>query len=151
MSQNSEASEKIRIQELCAKYCHLLDGGRMKEWQALFALDGAFEVPAFGWRSEGRSEVSEFIKKILPFEFGDFKHLPSSHAIEIEADGNHGTGVLDFQFVVLHDQEPVIAMVGFYEDSYVRDGSTWLFERRRINPMMVGSSLTAALAEKGAL
>lgn len=151
MNSRDEVTEKLAIRELCAKYCHTLDAGDMEEWSALFTEDGTFEVPAFGWSAKGRADLVEFIQKILPFEIGDFKHLPAAHAITLDPEGRNATAVLDFQFVALRDQEPVIAMVGYYEDEYEIDGERWRFAKRSINPMMVGSALTAALAEKGAI
>ncbi|MEW6474414.1 MAG: nuclear transport factor 2 family protein [Actinomycetota bacterium] len=151
MTSDGQVASKLAIQELCARYCHLLDSGDMDAWQELFSSAAVFEVPAFGWLAQGKEEIPAFIRKILPFEFGDFKHLPSSHAIEASDDGNFASGMLDFQFVALNQQEPVVAMVGYYTDEYVKEGQQWRFMRRCIHPMMVGSALTNALAAKGAL
>jgi hypothetical protein len=151
VGEQDEVAAKLAIQELCAEYCHSLDSGRMEEWSRLFTEDGVFEVPAFGWSAQGRAELIPFIQRILPFQIGDFKHLPAAHVINLEPGAGRATAVLDFQFVALSDQEPVVAMVGYYEDEYQADRGVWRFAKRSISPMMVGSALTTALAEKGAL
>ena len=144
----AESDDRHAIKELCGKYCHLLDQGDLANWQQLFVEEGIFEVSAFGLEGRGRSSLGGFIMQILPFEFGDFKHLPAGHTVEFESGRELAKGVLDFQFIVLERQEPRVALVGFYEDEYRKEDGVWRFAKRSVVPMMVGTSLATAMAAR---
>jgi hypothetical protein len=114
------ALDILAVQDLCARYCLLLDVGDMASWEALWAEDA--EMHAFRQVWTGPGEIAEHIGQADPG-----LHMAGVPSIAI--DGDRARGWQNFLFVEQNGQG---LRLGRYVDEFVRTLDGWRFARRQI-------------------
>ena len=131
------AADTVAIQQLLARYSHLLDSdtSEAKQIAALFAPDGEV-LPAYEGDAvhKGREAVEKwFTNYLLQSRKGSKlrRHLISSTRIEVDGAKAWAFSMLDAQGIQLESNK-LAFYVGSYEDDLVKQDNRWFFKQRRI-------------------
>jgi hypothetical protein len=116
--------DQLEIQQLRARYCHLMDDRKWDEFVLLFTEDGLFQ----GLEAvRGRANLREFFGVTFPAMAEDFYHFCSNGTVTV--DGDNATGRITLQYLsVVGGQSYVSA--GHYDDTLVRIDGQWKFAAR---------------------
>jgi len=129
---NIEDKEEIR--ELLIAYGHDFDKRDFTAYSKLFASDGVWVGGADGSHPyAGPTAIREFVTKTYPPSSypGSF-HIMSSMSIQLLRE-NTATAWSRWTYVVLGpDGKPTPFSAGHYEDTLVRAGGVWKFQRRQV-------------------
>jgi ketosteroid isomerase-like protein len=139
MPQPMSAEDRLGVMELIASYARCIDSGDVDGWVDNFMPDAVF-APARGER-HGHDEIRQWLIELMaPGRVGaaepqlvHFVGLP-----KIDGDSERATAqtycvILDFD----EDKKIRVPLVGRYEDTAVKDGDRWRFERRIIHGDLV--------------
>ena len=121
-----EWTEKLAIQELCARYCHTIDSQDSEGWAQCFTPDGVFEFD--GWAIRGRPALAEYAE--VHAWVMRCRHLTLNCLYEVSGDRatGHSTTVL----TLATEGGYKILGQGAYEDELAKEGGRWLIAHRRV-------------------
>ncbi len=121
------------IRRLKARYCQACDDDHDPDAvAACFVRDGLWEWPELGIRAKGLAAIRAYIGGVR--DSGRMRH--SAHMVTnpvITVDGDRATG--QWRLLMLYTTRPVdgrvehYRIIGRYDEAYVRQDGTWLFER----------------------
>lgn len=119
-----QVEDQLEIQQLRARYCHLLDDRKWDEFVLLFAEDGLFQ----GLEAvRGRADLREFFGVTFPQMAEDFYHFCSNGTAII--DGDEAKGRITLQYLSVINGESYVS-AGHYDDTFVRVDGEWKFAAR---------------------
>jgi ketosteroid isomerase-like protein len=123
--------DRAEIRRLIQDYRRQLDARDLTAYGLLFAADGEW----LGGTGYGKSPpgITAMLEERLPGNSSD-SGQSSWHLVtepEIALHGDHATGDVTWALVARGDGDtPVLRLLGHYEDTYVREGGRWRFQRR---------------------
>ena len=121
-----ECTEKLAIQELCARYCHTIDSQDSEGWAQCFTPDGAFEFD--GWAIRGRPALAEYAE--VHAQVMRCRHLTLNCLYEVR--GDRATGRSTTVVTLATEGGYKILGQGAYEDQLVKEGGQWRIANRRV-------------------
>lgn len=119
--------DRQEIEQLRARYCHLLDDCAWPEFIALFTEDGVFQ--GLKERIEGREALMQFFSVEVPKLAEKFWHFCTNGTVEI--DGDTATGRITLEYLSVTDGVSYVA-AGHYDDVLQRVDGQWRFKSRII-------------------
>ena len=133
------------IRTVLREYGRRLDAGDLKGYAELFAVDGEW-IGGFG-AVKGRDNIQPFMEKNmrtpLPSVEGAAATAPprpgprGAHLMTneiIEVNGDHATAWSRWTYLIRNaDNKPAPALVGHYDDEFVRENGQWKFLRRTVS------------------
>lgn len=125
--QKLEDMEEIRT--LLLDYGRTLDARDLRAYSELFTKDGEW-IGGFG-RVKGRAELLAFIQKNVGTapNTGKTYHLLTNFNIQV--NNNIATATSRWSYVIGNaEKKPVLEHSGRYEDTLVREGGHWKFQKR---------------------
>jgi hypothetical protein len=117
------AQDYVEIQQLYARYNHIIDSGDIEGYVALYTPDGAFN------NNRGQEALRTFMKNR---NGGTRRHWNTNLVITPTPEGAKGAVYL--MFVDVGMKPPAITSAGRYEDSLVKTAQGWRFKQRRTFP-----------------
>lgn len=125
------AADRTMIEDLLGRYAFAIDyaTGDPHAWAALFTPDGRFAIPVMQVVVEGRAALAEFaagLHRTIP----GLHHVMSNFVVDV--DGDSARGKCELNEFLLRPDGIHNALMGWYEDDYVRDGHRWLFRSRQV-------------------
>lgn len=137
MASNAELEARVRrledIQEvwrLLMDYRRHLDARDFRSYSLLFTEDGEW-IGGLG-SAKGPAEIEALLERTLevyPDDSTRTYHLVANP--EIDVQGDRATAFSTWCFITRGDQdEPVLSLLGHYQDELVRVGEVWRFRRR---------------------
>src|SRR5262249_50107566 len=118
--------EKLRIQELCSRYCHALDNQDVEGWVRCFTPDGIFAVD--DWRIQGHARLRQYAE--IHCRAIRCRHLTGNHVYGIA--GDEARGVSTIVACVATPGGYKILNAGGYRDRLVRHDGNWLIAERHL-------------------
>ncbi len=73
MADTLDIQTRLDIHELFARYVHLVDSNRARDWVELFTPDGAFDIPGV-FRLEGREQLLAMPANVAELGGGKWRH-----------------------------------------------------------------------------
>lgn len=129
------SSAEAQIRTIISRYAQAVTAKDETLWSSTWAESGIWEL--MGQAPEGRDAVVEYWKSLMggiPFVY----QLAGEGSIEIDADGQRGTGrVPTVEFAKFGDG-PGMLMLGTYHDVYVVEDGAWRFGERRMKVQYMG-------------
>jgi uncharacterized protein (TIGR02246 family) len=129
--------DRQEIEELFTTYGLTLDRHDFPAFGRLFTQDAVFVGGGPGEPAKGRAAIEAALEKAI---MSDPSHLPKPdfHLFfnpTIEVKGDHATAQSKGAYVIPETKNGGWRMIFFvsYQDSFVRTGGHWLFERREIH------------------
>jgi len=133
------------IRTVLREYGRRLDAGDLKGYAELFAADGEW-IGGFG-KVKGRDNIQPFMEKNmrtpLPSVEGAAATAPprpgprGAHLMTneiIDVNGDHATAWSRWTYLIRNaDNKPAPALVGHYDDEFVRENGQWKFQRRTVS------------------
>ena len=113
------AEDYIDIQQLYARYNHLIDSGDAEGYAALFTPDGSFNT------NKGHDALVAFIKNRTGV---NLRHWNTNLVITPSPDGVRGTVYL--MFLNVAERPATVGNAGKYEDTLVKTPQGWRFQTR---------------------
>jgi SnoaL-like polyketide cyclase. len=127
--------------DLYGWYAHLYDGGRAEEFAELFTADGVFTV-AVREPVRGRAAIAEAARQGIVALPG-VRHLVSSIAVAVSADGATAAGRAYVQAVQVGETFMRLITLGCYTDRFVLETDRWLIADHHYEPF-TGAELRGA-------
>lgn len=129
-----EAKEAIRA--LLFSYGRYVDDRNWEAFADLFAADGGTWDGGMGV-ARGRDEIIAMMSSSIGTQpnAGAGGGLSNVHLLGneiITVDGDTGTSLSKWVFVMTADNGPDVVYVGRYEDEFVRENGTWKFKLRTV-------------------
>jgi SnoaL-like domain len=126
------------IKQLKARYCRLIDTGRLEEWAELFTSEVRFETPSTGGERVGVGAWLEYVRGRL--RGGVSAH--HCHTPEIDITGpTSATGVWAMADVVRHVKddggEVTIRGSGHYLETYAKEGTEWRIASLKLSRLIL--------------
>jgi len=121
-----EWTEKLAIQELCARYCHTIDSQDSEGWAQCFTPDGVFEFD--GWAIRGRPALAEYAE--VHARVMRCRHLTLNCLYEVS--GDRATGRSTTVVTLATEGGYKVLGQGAYEDQMVKEGGQWRIAHRRV-------------------
>ena len=121
-----EWTEKLAIQELCARYCHTIDSQDSEGWAQCFTPDGVFEFD--GWAIRGRPALAEYAE--VHARVMRCRHLTLNCLYEVS--GDRATGHSTTVVTLATEGGYKILGQGAYEDQMVKEGGRSHIAHRRV-------------------
>jgi SnoaL-like domain len=118
--------EKLAIQELCARYCHMIDSQDSEGWAACFTEDGAFEFD--GWAIRGHAALREYAE--VHARHMRYRHMTLNYLYEV--NGDRATGRATTVVTLATESGYKILGQGAYQDELVKKSGRWLIVLRRL-------------------
>jgi hypothetical protein len=130
--------DKDKIREALAKYCTYGDNARFKELASLFTEDGTWEGRM--GRAQGRGEIEALMVRTNPpaGQGPVRRHLVTNVVITVE--GTQATSQSSFVMMRESENGPMIGAVGSYNDVFLKRGSDWLIQTRKVTPEIIGEA-----------
>jgi len=129
------SSAATQIRAIISRYAQAVTAKDEALWSSTWSKAGIWEL--MGQAPEGREAVVEYWKTMMsgiPFVY----QLPGEGEIEVDADGQRGTGrVPTVEFAKFGDG-PGMLMLGTYHDVYVLEDGAWCFAERRMKVQYMG-------------
>ena len=125
-------ADKLAIQELCARYCHTIDGQDSDGWARCFTPDGAFEFD--GHVVRGYAALRLYADTHTRVMRG--RHMTLNHLYEVHGDraSGHATTVVSIATISGYK----IMGQGGYEDDLLKVNGEWKIRYRRVkNDLLV--------------
>jgi len=128
--------DRVRIEELRADYCFLVDDGRYDELvDTRFAPDALCDFRARNTSiepmiSRGREEIRVFFKQQVDLLLKQMCHTVHNHRVTLDGDRASGDCYFELTAVDGINGDAVVG-TGRYIDRYRRVGGLWLFEERK--------------------
>jgi uncharacterized protein (TIGR02246 family) len=123
--------DRAEIRQLIQDYRRNLDARDLTAYGLLFAADGEW----LGGTGHGKSPagITAMLEERLPGNRSD-SGQSSWHLVtepEIVLHGDQATGDVTWALVARDDSDtPTLRLLGHYQDTYVRQGGQWRFQRR---------------------
>jgi hypothetical protein len=121
-------TDEEEIRQLIASFAQHLDDREFESWWMLWVEDGSFN------QRIGRDAIRDMI---LEGELNTMPELSRKHAIvniTIAVSGDTATSKSDLcMFDRMGEDAPWTLRVGRYEDSLVKVGGEWFFQRRELH------------------
>ncbi len=123
------ASDRIEIQELCARYDQTVDNGDVDGWVSLFTEDGTFESPMGA--ATGHDELRAFLRGYLDSgATRSARHATGVHVTEGDGTTARHTGYLTVYET--HGDAGVVA-TGVYTDELAKVDGGWKLTHRQLS------------------
>lgn len=131
-----ESADAQQIMELYARYCRAADNDLAEAWAECFTDDGALYTGG-SLLTRGREE--HIARRAATSLKGWRQHWNANIILEHTPSGDvRGTAYLMVVDIARPSGEPVITLVGNYEDEIVRTSAGWRFHNRRL--VFIGGS-----------
>lgn len=122
----------VAIEQLYARYNHLIDGGLAAEWAELFVTGGTLDT-GLGILVDGTPAAREEFAAGVPLIMPGSRHVATN--LRIEVDGDTAKGAAYLQLWVADGDGGVKVMVsGVYVDTLRKEDGTWKFVTRALVP-----------------
>lgn len=138
MTDEAHLADRLAIEDLLYRYCHLVDRGTADELAALFVADAILHPPyPAGALCTGREAVrdwfAEFIATVRA-QRRDPRHRVTTPMIALDGARARSTSYFDSDALAEDPAGASIVRVaqGRYDDVLVRSGGEWRFAERRI-------------------
>lgn len=121
-------TDRDRILNLMATYCHLYDEGKLEEWAELFRHG------AYTFLDKTFKGTDEILKWIVPTSVrGGTRHVNFNHAVVVEGDSarsrsDYATVARDVSGSLKFDNPETVW--GCYEDEFHKIDGQWWFKAR---------------------
>lgn len=128
------AQDHLDILSLYATYNRTIDAGQSDAWIDTFTVNGVFEHPSK--TMAGREQLAAFIHPrsaaLASHPVVGQRHWNAE--IKLSGDGQRatGTGLVMVAGVDRATGKALVLVSGAYEDSLIKDGAQWRFERRKL-------------------
>jgi hypothetical protein len=114
------------VRAAIAAYTQALDDGRTDDVVATFCADGGCDIPGLG-AHEGHDALRTAYARVAP-------RRPQRHLVLNTLvtgwDEHEARAVSDVVFLLKRDTGWSVELIGRYDDTLHRDGTTWRFHRR---------------------
>jgi len=128
--QKLEDIEEIRT--LLLDYGRTLDARDLRAYSELFAKDGEW-IGGFG-STKGRAELLAFMQKNVGTAPNTAKTYHLLTNFDIKVTGDTATATSRWTYVIgTKDKKPVLEHSGRYEDTIIREGGRWKFQKRIVH------------------
>ena len=128
----SMLEDKEAIREVLYRYCYGTDMGDTEAWVRGFTENCTWDGGPFGV-CQGKDAM-----RALHKQGGDaaksMRHLTLNSLIDVR--GNHAEAVSYVLVFGVSDAGASVVFSGFYEDSLIREGGSWLIQARKLRPDM---------------
>lgn len=122
----------VAIQQLYARYNHLVDSGRGADWADLFVDEGTLDT-GMGITVDGTREARAEFGDNVPLMMPGSRHVLSN--VWIDGDGDTASGTAYLQLWVADEAAGTKVLVsGRYVDTLRRTGDGWRFVTRELVP-----------------
>jgi 3-phenylpropionate/cinnamic acid dioxygenase small subunit len=125
--------DELAIRNLIARIALLADQGDLDEYTQQFTEDALWNFP--NGPRKGRADIFAGAKERRATGTTGpgtrTRHVITNVAVQV-AEGGTATADCYFVFLKSEDARAMVATVGTYHDSFVREGSTWRLARRDI-------------------
>jgi len=137
-------SAEASIRSIISTYAQGVTAKDEALWSSTWSENGIWEL--MGNAPEGRDAVVEYWKSLMG-NIAFVYQLAGEGSIEVDADGQRGTGrVPTVEFAKFGDG-PGTLMLGTYHDVYVNENGRWCFGERRMKIQYMGpADLSGAVA-----
>ena len=129
-----DVADELEIRNLLARLAQLADDGELEEYIELFTEDAVWEGAALGQR-RGRASLLEGARERRGSGVAgpgtNTRHVITTVAIRLGGDTAKSRSV--FHYYTNTQAEPVLAIMGIYEDRFQRTPSGWKLAHRKIS------------------
>lgn len=126
------ADDELEIRNLIARVARYADGDDVEAYVALFTPDASWEMP--GAERRGHDDIrAGSLERRAAGAIGPGSH--TRHVVStvtVELDGDRATAASTWQFFTHTDTSPQLALMGTYDDTFVRTPDGWRLARRVI-------------------
>jgi 3-phenylpropionate/cinnamic acid dioxygenase small subunit len=124
-------ADYLEIQQLYARYCHVLDRGQGEEFAACFTEDGEFT----GGRGPGEAKDARTPLKgrsVLAAAgvTGGTRHFTANLTITATSDPNTAKGSVYLLLYTARTSPPTFVETAIYDDTLVKTPEGWKFKKR---------------------
>ncbi|MEI2698524.1 MAG: nuclear transport factor 2 family protein [Microthrixaceae bacterium] len=128
----------VALQQLYARYNHLIDAGDGEKWAALFVEDGTLDT-GMGFTVEGNPAARIEFAAGVPVMMPGGRHIATN--VLVDGDGDEASGAAYLQLWVADDENGgfKILVSGIYRDTLRRQGGSWKFVTRVLEPDTAGT------------
>lgn len=128
----------VHIEQLYARYNHLIDAGSGAQWAALFVEDGTLDT-GMGFTVDGTTAARIEFAEGVPVMMPGGRHIATN--VLIEGDGDEATGAAYLQLWVADDENGGIKVLvsGIYRDTLRKEAGSWKFVTRVLEPDQGGT------------
>lgn len=127
-----QLEDREQIRQLLIDYGRTLDSRDFAAFAALFAERGGQWIGGFGTVT-GRAEI----QTVMQEKIGAGTGSPNFHVFTNESItlvGDQATALTKWLFVVQDSEKrPSLVYLGHYDDTLIREGGRWLFQRRVVH------------------
>lgn len=119
----------VEINQLYARYNHLIDAGEGEAWAALFVEEGTLDT-GMGFTVDGTPEARAEFAIGVPIMMPGGRHIATN--VLVDGDGDSATGAAYLQLWVTDEGTGGVKVLvsGTYRDTLRRDGGVWKFVTR---------------------
>jgi hypothetical protein len=127
----SQAADRLAIQDLIGQYADLIDNQRFDDLDNLFTDDARIDFSTFSGPVGSLDEVKEFLGNSLPF-FTRTQHMMGLPHITIDGDTAHSrTSCTNPMISTKPDGTVSVWLIGlWYDDELARTAAGWRFSAR---------------------
>lgn len=122
----------VAIQQLAARYNHLVDAGEGEAWADLWVDDGVLDT-GMGMSIEGRDALVEFATNV-PVMVPGTRHLVTNLVVEGAADAATARTYLQMWATSAEPAQTSLVISGVYHDELRKDAGGWRYVRRVLVP-----------------
>lgn len=126
-----EVSDRLEINEILARYCHMLD---LKDWpafRALFAENATLDFRAFGGPLSSVDDIVAFLIPVLDSLIGS-EHIATTVMIDLDGDSATARSAAIVPMTSRKDDGSEYTLFNglWYEDRLTRTAHGWRFAER---------------------
>jgi ketosteroid isomerase-like protein len=122
----SDTEDVAAINQLVARYCHLIDAAQVDEWIELWTEDGAMVIDDS--RTEGRDALLGLAGGV-DLAMG-MRHVVNNVVVDVDGDTATSSSYLQ---LVIGGRPPNAVMSGRYSDKLRRVDGRWRFVERALS------------------
>jgi ketosteroid isomerase-like protein len=119
--------DHVAIQQLYARYNHLIDSGKAGNWAATFTPDGVFNSGQGEFK--GTDALAQFASGFAGQFKGKARHWTNNLVVDEAPGGASGTCYLAL-YRLGGEGGPKILVTGIYRDELVKGAGGWRFTKR---------------------
>ena len=127
-------ADELEIRNLVARLAQLADDGDLDDYIQLFTDDAVWDGGAALGSKKGHAELLAAARERRASGVSgpgtNSRHVITTSVVEVE--GNRATGRAVFHYYVKTDGAPELALMGVYDDEFVRTERGWCLARRTI-------------------
>ena len=131
-AQIQSLQDENEVRALLIEYGRRLDAHDLVGYSQLFAAQGEW-IGGFG-RAAGPAAVLALMQKSMGTTAADPKNITGFHVLTnpiVHVEGDHATALSKWMFFIpTEDKRPAPRFGGHYDDTLVREGGHWKFQRR---------------------